>query len=127
MIIIVPTPYFQLKASPGYWDLELREGPSTEIYKIDSHTGTSGQIDQTVKITLDSFITKVVRLQVSKKPGMENRDVLSPEKEDEESSDESIWSQVGSAIGLNKKKKKDAKPTETINIFSLASGMGSIF
>ena len=80
-----------------------------------------------MKITLDSFITKVVRLQVSKKPGMENRDVLSPEKEDEESGDESIWSQVGSAIGLNKRKKKDTKPTETINIFSLASGTRSKF
>ena len=63
--------YFQLKASPGYWDLKLREGPSAEIYNIESHTGTSGQQGDRVKITLDSFITRVVRLQVSKRPGME--------------------------------------------------------
>jgi len=118
--------YFQLKAHPGFWDLELREGASTDIYKIESVTGASGKEGEQVKITLDSFITKVVRLQVSKRPGMEDVDVLAvtdaPE-DNQQIEEESIWSQVGSAIGLGKKKKQaNDKPTEVINIFSLASG-----
>lgn len=37
----------------------------------------------------------------------------------------SVWSKVGEMVGLGggkKKKTKKDKPTETINIFSLASG-----
>lgn len=32
--------YFQLKANPGVWKIELAQGRSKSIYQIDGPTGT---------------------------------------------------------------------------------------
>ena len=59
----------KLKTEPGYWNLQLREGPSADIYKIDSHSNTNGESEdgQTVEVTLDSFTSKVRSLMTFNK------------------------------------------------------------
>jgi len=50
-------------------------------------------------------------LQVAKRPGMEDRDVLgTSDSPDTEAENESIWQKVGSAVGLGSKKEKKEKP-----------------
>jgi UDP-glucose:glycoprotein glucosyltransferase len=41
-IVMANLGYFQFKAAPGYWNMKLREGLSSDIYKIDSTTQTDG-------------------------------------------------------------------------------------
>merc|ERR1712048_259069 len=68
--------------------------------------------------------SKSIRVGVSKKPGMDQLDVLGKPEDTPEEELDSIWSTIGQTIGLKdkKKKKKEEKETEVINIFSLASG-----
>lgn len=50
-------------------------------------------------------------MQVAKRPGMEDRDVLgTSDSPDTEAENESIWQKVGSAVGLGGKKEKKEKP-----------------
>ena len=56
-------------------------------------------------------------MQVAKRPGMEDRDVLgSPDSPDAEGENESIWQKVGSAVGLGGKKEKEKPKIEGIDI-----------
>ena len=41
-IVMANLGYFQFKASPGYWNLKLRDGLSKDIYKIETTTQTDG-------------------------------------------------------------------------------------
>ena len=61
------------------------------------------------------FFRTLVRLQVAKREGMEDADVLSygtDDGGDDDDVEESIWSKVGSAVGLGGKEKKKAKETK---------------
>ncbi|XP_055376689.1 UDP-glucose:glycoprotein glucosyltransferase [Condylostylus longicornis] len=113
-IVMANLGYFQLKANPGIWELRLREGKSADIYDINSAEGTN-TIYQNIstKIVISSLRSHVIKLKVSKKPEMTNVDLLS---DDEESG--SIWNSITSSFGGG----KEASGTETINIFSVASG-----
>ena len=69
--------YFQLKASPGAWILQLREGKSRSIYQLHNHTNTeSAQAEQTIRVLVDSFLGRTVRIRVGKQPGKENENLL---------------------------------------------------
>ncbi|CAD6189361.1 unnamed protein product [Caenorhabditis auriculariae] len=108
-IVMANLGYFQLKATPGAWQLQLRDGRSKEIYQISSHVGTEPTKDQIVRVVIDSFSGKSIRVRVSKLPGMEDRNVLSDDGED------GIWSSLSSFVA-------DREKNEKINVFSLASG-----
>ena len=78
-IVMANLGYFQLKANPGAWVLNLRDGASSDIYAISSHENTeklAGRSKDDVVVVIDSFKTKVVKVKVAKKPGKENADVL---------------------------------------------------
>ncbi|CAD5229283.1 unnamed protein product [Bursaphelenchus okinawaensis] len=121
-IVMANLGYFQLKASPGAWILQLREGKSRGIYSIHNHTNTeSEQGVQQIRVVIDSFLGRVIRVRVGKLPGKENEGLLSDSgAKDEvpmfaEEEEESIWSSIqNKLVGGDKH--------EQINIFSLASG-----
>ncbi|CAI5454001.1 unnamed protein product [Caenorhabditis angaria] len=107
-IVMANLGYFQLKANPGAWNLNLREGKSSEIYKVSSQKGAEIIGPDTLRVVIDSFNGKSVRVRVEKKDGMEDRNLLSDEED-------GVWSSLSSFVG-----SKDNH--ETINVFSLASG-----
>jgi UDP-glucose:glycoprotein glucosyltransferase len=76
-IVMANLGYFQLKANPGSWDLLLRDGRSSEIYSVTSHSNTESQPgEEPVRVVLDSFAGKSIRVKVAKRPGKENEKLL---------------------------------------------------
>ncbi|KAF2147059.1 glycosyltransferase family 24 protein [Aplosporella prunicola CBS 121167] len=80
-IIMANIGYFQFKANPGLYSIELQPGRSQDIYNFDS-AGTQGWNpspgDETKEIALISFQGLTLYPRLSRKPGMEEEDVLSP-------------------------------------------------
>nr|CDS32366.1 UDP glucose:glycoprotein glucosyltransferase 1 [Hymenolepis microstoma] len=141
-IVMANLGYFQLKANPGAWHLNLREGPSREIYKIIGHEyADSPSGAPSLIAVIDSFRPKIIRVDVQKKPDHLNDSVLEEKEEkDEMDADGSggggggsdkplgkLWSVVDSTINFIRMSSTTVDPlrnpnNETINIFSLASG-----
>ncbi|KAH7081876.1 UDP-glucose:glycoprotein glucosyltransferase-domain-containing protein [Paraphoma chrysanthemicola] len=141
-IIMANLGYFQFKANPGFYNIKLKSGRSQEIFSLDS-AGPRGWLpqsgDETTEIALMSFEGATIFPRLSRKPGQEIADVLTPE--------ESLASElVGKGadkvnkflgkIGINFNSQKvldkgaellggksSKKGTQAdINIFSVASG-----
>ena len=78
-IVMANLGYFQFKAAPGVYELGLQDGPSNQIFNLDS-AGTSGDTlqpsDNDTTISLTSFKGATVFPRLSRKPGMELEDVL---------------------------------------------------
>lgn len=118
-IVMANLGYFQLKANPGLWTLQLRQGRSSELYDVTSHENTdSPQDSDDVLVMINSFRSHVLKVKVSKKPGKQNEDLLSDG--DEDTND--IWSSFTHSIVGEKQKTDDEEQEDRINIFSLASG-----
>ncbi|XP_044293781.1 UDP-glucose:glycoprotein glucosyltransferase 2 isoform X4 [Varanus komodoensis] len=113
-IVMANLGYFQLKANPGAWILRLREGRSEEIYEIFKHEGTdSSGVSEEVIVVLNSFKSKIIEVQVQKKPDEINENLLNDQEDDEGS----MISFSGATQTTEKGKKMDI-----LNIFSVASG-----
>ncbi|XP_077200010.1 UDP-glucose:glycoprotein glucosyltransferase 2 isoform X2 [Paroedura picta] len=114
-IVMANLGYFQLKANPGAWTLRLREGRSEEIYQIFKHEGAeSSEVLDEVIVVLNSFRSKIIKVQVQKKADEIDEDLLSDGVTEE---DGSFASSTGQAQLEEKEKKMDI-----LNIFSVASG-----
>ncbi|CAK8686861.1 unnamed protein product [Clavelina lepadiformis] len=126
-IVMANLGYFQLKANPGVWYLNLREGKSRDIYQITSHDSTDSLNDDVI-ILMDSFKSKVILIKVSKRPEKIGSSLI--EEDDTEPEEEKggggIWDSVKSTItggGSKTQAVENAESsTDVINIFSLASG-----
>ncbi|GMR33603.1 hypothetical protein PMAYCL1PPCAC_03798, partial [Pristionchus mayeri] len=117
-IVMANLGYFQLKAAPGAWQLRLREGRSKDIYKVTTHMHTEGETEsgEAIRVLIDSFSGRVIRLKVSKREGMEAESLLSESGQEEAGG--SIWDTLQNSLGGSAVQEK----YETINVFSLASG-----
>ncbi|XP_061486068.1 UDP-glucose:glycoprotein glucosyltransferase 2 isoform X2 [Rhineura floridana] len=115
-IVMANLGYFQLKANPGAWILRLREGRSEEIYQIFKHEGTdSSEVLEEVIVVLNSFRSKIIKVQIQKKPDEINEDLLSDGATEEE---EDFMTSVTGGTQIAEKDKK----MDVLNIFSVASG-----
>ncbi|MFH4973666.1 hypothetical protein AB6A40_000375 [Gnathostoma spinigerum] len=114
-IVMANLGYFQLKANPGAWILQLREGKSSKIYTISSHYNTEMEENGEIYVLIDSFAGRTVRVRVSKKEGMQDQNLLDEPKQDEDEESNSIWKSISSSLTGGEK-------YDVINIFSLASG-----
>lgn len=125
-IIMANLGYFQFKANPGYWKLQLQSGRSQDIFTIDSagSTGYNPQPgDESTEIALMSFQGKTLYPRLSRRDGQDSEDVLDTSLKsglpiDYLAKATKLASTFLSTIGL-------AKPLEAqadINIFSVASG-----
>lgn len=117
-IVMANLGYFQLKANPGVWTLQLREGKSKEIYDILS-VGSEGWFSRSVnetgyEIVLNSFEGPIIYPRFVRKPGKENENI----KDDE--NDDSIWDYFKNKFSHKQDIHKQDKAE--INIFSVASG-----
>eukprot|EP00842_Homolaphlyctis_polyrhiza_P001157 jgi/Hompol1/2041/HPOL_002063-RA len=116
--------YLQLKASPGVWNLRIREGRSRDIYSLESlkFMSQSGSLSTSrildghdAKVIVDSFDGLTVFPYVKKRPGMEAEDVL--QEAEAAPGKNGFWDSV-----KNRVLPKLSKGRETINVFSVASG-----
>jgi UDP-glucose:glycoprotein glucosyltransferase len=126
-IVMANLGYFQLKAYPGVWHLNLREGRSDEIYTIASHDNTDSSLhtSQPVVIAIHSFDARWIKVHVAKKPGKENEKLLDESPSDDSPSNTgSIWDSFsfGGSPSSSTANKLDEITDDTINIFSVASG-----
>ena len=107
-IVMANLGYFQLKANPGNWHLQLRKGPSTDIYNMTEVkdgigrdiTGKNGGFE----LMVDSFEGKVLFPLVAKIKGKEHLNLINNDIENE---------------GIQWFKPATPK---VINIFTIASG-----
>ncbi|XP_071084353.1 UDP-glucose:glycoprotein glucosyltransferase 1-like isoform X2 [Haliotis cracherodii] len=114
-IVMANLGYFQLKANPGVWQLQLREGRSREIYDINSHDFTDTPKGSTdVVVAISSFKSKIIRVKVSKKADKQKEQLLQDSDEGQ-----GLWDSISSSFTGQ---KSDEDEDETLNIFSLASG-----
>ncbi|RMC06821.1 hypothetical protein DUI87_16269 [Hirundo rustica rustica] len=117
-IVMANLGYFQLKANPGAWTLRLRKGRSEEIYQVFSHEGTDSVADLTdVIVVLNNFRSKIIKVQVQKKPDKVNEELLTDGTTGKKGSVESV-ARFSEEIPADEKKKE----SDILNIFSVASG-----
>ncbi|RMY53615.1 hypothetical protein D0864_14073 [Hortaea werneckii] len=147
-IVMANLGYFQFKANPGIYRLALQKGRSEEIFQIDS-AGTNGYKprpgDNITEMALMSFRGATLYPRLSRKPGMEEEDVLEAAKSTLDhfaDGADQLLAQVGiNGLKASKYMSKAAKlgstlfagnggkqsggavePHADINIFSVASG-----
>ncbi|KAK4216320.1 UDP-glucose:glycoprotein glucosyltransferase [Rhypophila decipiens] len=124
-IIMANLGFFQFKANPGVYNIQLKEGRSSEIFNIES-VGAQGYSavpgDETTEIALMDFQGTTLYPRLSRKAGMESEDVL---EETNASNPDSIVNRglkfAEGLLGKTKKSQSDIEHAE-INIFSVASG-----
>ncbi|KAM6146019.1 LOW QUALITY PROTEIN: UDP-glucose:glycoprotein glucosyltransferase 2 [Phoenicopterus ruber ruber] len=117
-IVMANLGYFQLKANPGAWTLRLRKGRSEEIYQVFSHEGTDSVADLAdVIVVLNNFRSKIIKVQVQKKPDKMNEDLLTDGTTGKKGNRESV-TRFSEEIPTEEKEKK----SDILNIFSVASG-----
>ncbi|XP_074234532.1 UDP-glucose:glycoprotein glucosyltransferase 2 [Camelus bactrianus] len=118
-IVMANLGYFQLKANPGAWILKLRQGKSEDIYQIIGHKGTDSEPDLgDVIVVLNSFKSKILDVQVQKKPDKIKEDILSSKNEEKK---KGMWDSIKS-FTRRLHTKRDTQETDVLNIFSVASG-----
>ncbi|XP_050006327.1 UDP-glucose:glycoprotein glucosyltransferase 2 isoform X2 [Alexandromys fortis] len=115
-IVMANLGYFQLKANPGAWTLKLREGKSEDIYEIVGHEGTDSESDAgNIVVMLNTFKSKILKVQVKKKSGKIKEDILADKHENR-----GMWDSIKSFT--KSLHKDDRKENDILNIFSVASG-----
>ncbi|XP_028929420.1 UDP-glucose:glycoprotein glucosyltransferase 2 isoform X3 [Ornithorhynchus anatinus] len=118
-IVMANLGYFQLKANPGAWTLRLRKGKSEDIYHIIGHEGADSPSDSDdVIVVLSNFKSKILKVQVQKKPDKINEDLLS----DKNKENQRIWDSISSSVEGIQIEEKDQSNQDFLNIFSVASG-----
>ena len=140
-IIMANLGYFQFKANPGFYSIQLKKGKSQDIFSLDS-AGAKGWAaqpgDESNDLVLMSFQGTTLFPRLSRKPGQEDADILAEEgsvvSELATKGTEKVNKLLGK-IGINFNSEKvfkkgaellaGSKPASTqaeINIFSVASG-----
>ncbi|WVQ78198.1 hypothetical protein IAT38_000281 [Cryptococcus sp. DSM 104549] len=120
--------YLQFRAVPGLYDLTIREGRGTEVYKLDS-VGAEGWDSPAVEVTgtdlsLDSFGGGMIYPRFTRKDGMETADVLQEDQPQKESTTQAVLSKMKSIVGLSTAAVSVPKSRHAdINIFTVASGL----
>uniref|UniRef100_A0A182J6H8 UDP-glucose:glycoprotein glucosyltransferase n=1 Tax=Anopheles atroparvus TaxID=41427 RepID=A0A182J6H8_ANOAO len=123
-IVMANLGYFQLKANPGAWILKLRHGKSADIYDITSADGPNTvHAGESTRVIISSLRSHVLKLRVTKKPGMAGVDLLGDEKDGAGGGvGGGIWDSISSIVGTGDGGAGGAGETEVLNIFSVASG-----
>jgi len=120
-IVMANLGYLQLKAAPGAWFLNLREGRSSQIYDIVGQENTdSKEGAKDVTVLMNSFQSRIVKLKVSKKPDKRNENLLPSEDEDEGS--DGWFSSITNKFSGGKDATATDGEDEGLNIFCVATG-----
>ncbi|CAH8508811.1 unnamed protein product [Heterobilharzia americana] len=142
-IVMANLGYFQLKANPGAWYLNIRAGKSQKLYEISGQEHTDSPSNSSEIITLISnFRSKIIGVYVSKRAGHAGESMLDDTSDETTSNSwlnkhSEVWSTLSNyaeeyrpswLTGLKRSLQahlpwgKCTSNQETINIFSVASG-----
>jgi len=119
-IVMANLGYLQLKAAPGAWFLNLREGRSSDIYDIVSQENTDSKAgSKDVTVLMNSFQSRIVKLKVSKKPDKKNEELLPQDGNDDSGNGwfSSITNQFAGGSGTATEDEDQG-----LNIFCVATG-----
>lgn len=115
--------YFQFKANPGFYNIQMKDGRSSEIYYIES-VGAKGYSpvlgDEGTDVVLMDFMGTTLYPRINRKPGFEEEDVLDLSGSEGGALDV-VSKGLKSMFGVKTKSASDEEHAE-INIFSVASG-----
>ncbi|KAK4187858.1 family 24 putative glycosyltransferase [Podospora australis] len=133
-IVMANIGFFQFKANPGVYNIQLKEGRSSDIFSMVS-VGAKGWApvpgDETHEVALMGFQGTTLYPRLVRNPGMEEEDVLEDSKSAAEGTGNAARDLVNKGLKfaeglLGKKPKSDSvapvKKNADINIFSVASG-----
>eukprot|EP00092_Neocalanus_flemingeri_P004418 GFUD01004753.1.p1 GENE.GFUD01004753.1~~GFUD01004753.1.p1 ORF type:complete len:1525 (-),score=439.73 GFUD01004753.1:373-4947(-) len=119
-IVMANLGYLQLKAAPGAWYLNLREGRSSEIYDIVSQENTDSKTgSKDVTVLMNSFQSRIVKLKVAKKADKKNEELLPRDGSDEDSGNGWFSSITNQFAGSG---SADEQEDQGLNIFCVATG-----
>jgi len=127
-IVMANLGYLQLKANPGVWSLDLKDGRSKEVFELES-VGSEGWSSRDIQtmgsdVILTSFEGITIFPRVARKPGKETEDVLEVEEAGTgfvNQAEKMMKKWTGKFRASSKATKGGATQAE-INIFSVASG-----
>ncbi|ORY67201.1 family 24 glycosyltransferase [Pseudomassariella vexata] len=123
-LIMANLGYFQFKANPGYYNIQLKHGRSSDIYTIES-VGAKGYGavagDEGTEVALMDFQGTTLYPRLNRKPGMEQEDVLQEASTAGDLLSRGLKFAEG-FLGGSKLKSASAEEHAEINIFSVASG-----
>lgn len=127
-IVMANLGYLQLKANPGVWTLDLKEGRSKEIFALES-VGSEGWSSRDVEhigadIVLTSFEGITIYPRLIRREGKEKEDVLEAEETKGglvNQAEKFVGKWKSKILGSTSEVVKSGKQAE-INIFSVASG-----
>ncbi len=78
-IVMANLGFFQFKANPGYYNIQLQDGRSADIFEIES-VGSKGMAevpgDEGTDVALMDFQGTTLYPRLTRRPGMEEEDVL---------------------------------------------------
>src|SRR5690606_13748973 len=124
--------YFQFKANPGFYNINLQEGRSSQIFDIESVGGAGYEAvpgDEGTEVALMDFKGTTLYPRLRRKPGMETADVLSGDADEAEFGVDNLLSKgfraaagLFGAAGSKRELTKSELEHAEINIFSVASG-----
>ncbi|KAM0277523.1 hypothetical protein ACHAQH_005722 [Verticillium albo-atrum] len=124
-IIMANLGYFQFKANPGYYNINLKEGKTTDIYTIES-IGAQGWTpvpgDEGTEVALMDFQGTTLYPRLKRKPGQEKAEVLQDVEEEEDGGIISQGLKFAESFLGGSAKSISAQEHADINIFSVASG-----
>ncbi|KAH8113837.1 UDP-glucose:glycoprotein glucosyltransferase-domain-containing protein [Phellopilus nigrolimitatus] len=129
--VVLNMGYLQFKATPGVFQLDIREGRGRDVYALES-AGNEGWNSPNVsvvgnEITLTSFEGLTLYPRVRRRPGMEKADVLDEFVVGEEGSKNLFDNLASRVVSLFRPKNPPIKTIASrqadINIFTVASGL----
>ncbi|KDQ07300.1 glycosyltransferase family 24 protein [Botryobasidium botryosum FD-172 SS1] len=130
-LIVANLGYFQFKATPGVYQLSIREGRGREVWEMQS-VGNNGYHSPSIKetgsgVSLTDFEGVTIYPRLVKRPGMGSADVLDTEPPIvHQGVLGSLFSNIVTRFGsfVNPKKEQGlAQRQADINIFTVASGL----
>lgn len=131
-LIMANLGYFQFKANPGFYTIDLQEGRSSQIFDIESVGGAGYETvpgDEGTEVALMDFKGTTLYPRLKRKPGKETADVLSVDADEAAGGVDSLLSRGFKAAaelfgGADTKREltKSEQEHAEINIFSVASG-----
>ncbi|KAF7562136.1 hypothetical protein G7046_g2010 [Stylonectria norvegica] len=129
-IVMANIGYFQFKANPGFYNIQLKAGRSADVFTIES-IGAQGYAavpgDEGTDVALMDFQGTTLYPRLTRKPGMEKVDVLDETEAAGAGDGEGIVAKsfkfAESILGGSKTKAVSPSVQHAdINIFSVASG-----